>query len=73
MDMQMPGMDGLEATKFIRRRSGLKRQPKIIALTAHALSGDRDQCIESGMDDYIAKPVNIDELKAALLRCRRTD
>ncbi|MFB3765744.1 MAG: ATP-binding protein [Methanotrichaceae archaeon] len=73
MDMQMPEMDGLEATRIIRQRFGVGRQPKIIALTAHALEGDREKCIESGMDDYIAKPVNIEELKAALQRCKRSD
>ncbi len=71
MDMQMPEMDGLEATRIIRKSFGIAKQPKIIALTAHALEGDREQCIESGMDDYIAKPVNIEELKAALQRCRQ--
>ncbi len=69
MDVQMPQMDGLEATRRIRQR--WSAGPKIIAITAHALEGDRELCIDSGMDDYIPKPVKLDDLKAALDRsCR---
>ncbi len=71
IDVQMPEMDGLETTREIR----LKWQdagPKIIALTAHALEGDRELCIKSGMDGYIAKPVKIDELRAALRLCHQS-
>jgi signal transduction histidine kinase/CheY-like chemotaxis protein len=64
MDVQMPEMDGLEATKVIRRQPG--RQPIIIALTANAMLGDREECMQSGMDDYISKPVRLDELMRLL-------
>lgn len=67
MDVQMPEMDGLEATKEIHRRwsSG---GPKIVALTANAIAGDREKCLEAGMDDYLCKPINLDDLKATLER-----
>jgi signal transduction histidine kinase/ActR/RegA family two-component response regulator len=64
MDIQMPEMDGLEATRLIRRRPG--RQPVIIALTANAMRGDKEDCLEAGMDDYISKPVRLDELMELL-------
>jgi CheY-like chemotaxis protein len=68
MDVQMPEMDGFEAAKAIRERwqNGL---PRIIAVTAHALDGDRKRCIEAGMDDYISKPVRLEELACALGKC----
>lgn len=69
MDVQMPEMDGLEATRQIRKEFPLGRQPRIIALTAHAMSGDRETCLEAGMDDYISKPVHIEELVKGLNRC----
>jgi CheY-like chemotaxis protein len=64
MDVQMPEMDGLEATKIIRRQG--HRQPVIIALTANAMQGDREECLTAGMDDYICKPVRLDELMQLL-------
>jgi signal transduction histidine kinase/CheY-like chemotaxis protein/ligand-binding sensor domain-containing protein len=60
MDVQMPEMDGLEATQKIRALPGT--QPMIIAMTANAMQGDREQCIKAGMNDYISKPINLDEL-----------
>ncbi|MEO7912376.1 MAG: response regulator [Roseiflexaceae bacterium] len=69
MDMQMPEMDGLEATRRICKRWIPTRRPRIIAMTANAMRGDREQCLDAGMDDYISKPVRIEDLVAALERC----
>ena len=66
MDLQMPEMDGLEASRQIRRRFPADRQPKIIALTANAMEGDRELCLAAGMDDYISKPVKLHEIAAAI-------
>ena len=65
MDVQMPEMDGLEATRAILDLN-LKNRPKILALTAYALEGDRERCLQAGMDGYISKPVQIEELRIAL-------
>jgi signal transduction histidine kinase/CheY-like chemotaxis protein len=69
MDVQMPEMDGLEATRFIRsqERAAGTHVP-IIALTAHAMSGDREQCMNAGMDDYISKPVSGKSIADAIAR-----
>ena len=64
MDVQMPEMDGLEATKMIR--VCLSNQPVIIALTANTLQGDREECLRAGMDDYLSKPVNLEDLVNSL-------
>jgi len=64
MDIQMPGMDGLEATRRVRRDLPPERQPRFIALTADAFPEDRARCLEAGMDDYISKPIDIDQLAA---------
>jgi len=65
MDVQMPEMDGLEATRRIRSMPEL-RQPYIIAMTAHAMKGDREECLEAGMNDYVSKPVRMQQLLSAL-------
>jgi len=61
MDLQMPEMDGLEATRMIRRHNS-DRQPVIIALTANAMEGDEEECLSAGMNDYLGKPVKLEEL-----------
>lgn len=68
MDVQMPDMDGLEATQKIRERNDLTPQPIIIAMTANAMKEDRDRCLKVGMDDYIAKPVKISDIREMLLK-----
>jgi len=62
MDIQMPELDGFEATKIIFEKYPAASRPKIIALTANALEGDRERCIEAGMDDYMSKPIRKDDL-----------
>ena len=65
MDVQMPEMDGLEAS---RRLAAFPKRPRIIAMTANAMQGDREACLAAGMDDYVTKPIRVEELAAALTR-----
>lgn len=67
MDVQMPEMDGYDATKKIREIEESNLTP-IIAITANALDGDKEKCIESGMDDYISKPIKAEDIKDALAK-----
>ncbi|MBI4875495.1 MAG: response regulator [Acidobacteria bacterium] len=67
MDVQMPRMDGLQATLGIRKRErGTARRIPILGLTAHAMKGDRERCLEAGMDGYVAKPVRTEDLVEAI-------
>jgi len=70
MDVLMPEMDGLDATRLIRERLPRTRQPRIVAMTANALSGDRERCLAAGMDDYISKPIQLPELAKVIERNR---
>ncbi len=69
MDVQMPELDGLQASMEIRRRWP-QQGPRIVAMTANAMQGDRDSCLQAGMDDYVSKPIRVPALVEALLACR---
>ena len=66
MDVQMPEMDGLQATRTIRVEFGESRQPHIVAMTANAMQGDREMCLAAGMNDYISKPIQVKELQRSI-------
>jgi signal transduction histidine kinase len=71
LDVQMPEMDGYETARQLRRRWTDAERPRIIAMTGNAMQGDREKCLQAGMDDYIAKPVRIEDLRIALERWGR--
>ena len=73
MDVQMPEMDGLEATRQLRANLPTDRQPQVIAMTANAMQGDREMCLAAGMDDYISKPIRVETLVEALSKSRRLE
>jgi len=71
MDLQMPQLDGIGATKQIIAEQPPDRRPRIVALTANAFDEDREECLKAGMDDYVSKPLTTETLEAALLRAGR--
>lgn len=73
MDCQLPGMDGFDATREIRRKEGSGRRVRIVAMTANAIRGDRERCLDSGMDDYLSKPLDLKQLESAMSRVRPAD
>ena len=68
MDVQMPEMDGLEAARRITQRWPASERPRIVAMTANAMQGDREECLAAGMDDYVVKPIRVELLVEALMR-----
>ncbi|HSC22546.1 MAG TPA: GAF domain-containing protein [Casimicrobiaceae bacterium] len=70
MDVQMPEMDGLDAARAICKNWGPKERPRIVAMTANAMQGDREACIAAGMDDYVTKPIRVETLVEALTQVR---
>jgi CheY-like chemotaxis protein len=68
MDVQMPEMDGLQTTKAIHQEWKDRQRPRIIAMTANAMQGDREECLKAGMDDYVSKPIKPQDLYNVLER-----
>ena len=68
LDCQMPGMDGYQTTRHIRAKLGGQRHIPIVAVTAHAMPGEREKCISAGMNDYLAKPIRLADLRGKLAR-----
>jgi len=66
MDVQMPELDGLDATRRICALAPAGERPRIVAMTANAMQGDREMCLAAGMDDYLTKPIRVDQLVEAL-------
>ncbi len=73
MDVQMPEMDGLEATRQITAKWSPGARPRIVAMTANAMQGDREMCLDAGMDDYLTKPIRVDQLVEALYQVAARD
>jgi len=73
MDVQMPGMDGMDATREIRRLDGPAGKVPIIAITANSMEGDRETCIEAGMNDFVAKPIDVSLLEKAIIRSQKSE
>ena len=70
MDVQMPEMDGLEASRRITSPYSSNERPRIVAMTANAMQGDREECIAAGMDDYVTEPIRVEALVEALNNSR---
>jgi CheY-like chemotaxis protein len=72
MDICMPEMDGLDATRQIRNITGSSVKPWIVAVTAHAILGDKEKCLAAGMNDYVTKPISLKTIAAAIDRCQQS-
>lgn len=68
MDIQMPEMDGYQATQEIRKLDGENKNTPIVAITANALDGDKEQCLEAGMNDYISKPIRAEQIEQIMYK-----